>query len=228
MLDDALHFALIALAVLVVWLVVRFLLQISGRFGLPDVDDTPSPPRAFGYKITWLAVRSEDAERVCRALARSDARFEGADFQRCNWESGMGRIFANVRNAEVFVTPPVDGWVLVANWRPAADSTLDSYLPVLERLSDAFGRAVALGRHPVSQKKIWALADHGQLRRCCVATDANTYLDYGEPTDAEQRILDGPTVDDADLLELADAWSLDPSSVEDRGSYGVGYLVRPD
>ncbi len=245
--------ALVVLAMFVVAAVfiVRWVLFATGRFGLPKVDASPDSPRAFGYKMTWLAVRSDDAERVCRVLERVDERFAGREFRRCNWSSGLARIFANFRNPEVFVTPPVDGWVLLANWRPAEEDSLDDFRSVLEPLSDEFGLAGAFGSHRVVSATMWALADHGTLRRCFAEADGETYLDYGAETPEEEQLdvlsaaeiherlesIDDPHQEDAlfqkmadevTVLELAGMWSIDPSALEDRQAKGTGFIVRPD
>ena len=69
------------------------------------VDATPDRPIPFGYKEGWLSVRSDDAEAVARALG-----LQGV--VRSNWASRLDP--GNRRLGAVFLTPPVDGWTLVA------------------------------------------------------------------------------------------------------------------
>jgi hypothetical protein len=240
----------VVLLIPVVWFIVRLAIGSTGRFQLPEVDDTPDSPSMFGYKISWLAVPSEDIERVFRVLEQADARFDGRELRRCNWRSGLARIFANFRNPEVFISPPVDGWILVANWQPSDETSLDSFKPILERLSAEFGRAFLFGSHRVVSFVMWAVAEDGELKRGLVESDGTTYVDVGERLSAEEDLgllsydeldelletaadqgdedaLYSRLADERTVLDLAALWSIDPSTLDERNDEGVGRIVRP-
>ena len=67
------------------------------------ISSTPDAPRPFGYKTGWLAVRTTDSAAVRRALGLKDPVI-------ANWESGLELAGAS---GKVFVTPVLDGFVLV-------------------------------------------------------------------------------------------------------------------
>ena len=241
--------ALLVVALLVVALLALFGWRASsGRSGLPKVDVTPDRPQAFGYKMGWLAVRSEDVDAVCASLQRADDRFAGRKFRACNWSSGMGRITANFRNPEVFVTPALAGWVLLVNWHPRSesDALLEEVRGVLESLSREHGRAALFDNHRVVSLACWALADDGVLRRYFAEADATTYVDFGqrlpeEPADmltSEQlHALPDDERDDDDLydrlpdestvVDLARQLTIDPTTIDALACTELGRIARP-
>ncbi len=220
----------------------------SGRGGLKPIDTTADRPVAFGYKIYWLAMQTADLDAACEALRDADPRFKSATFQPCNWRSGLDRILGNFNNREVFVAPPVDGWVLVVNWMPAEESAGGALASTLESLSERFGRAAAFGSHRGVSLAAWALAENGELVRSFSEADGTTLSNFGTPPPEEveldllsweelhemefeddgdeddhfQRLADESTV-----IHLAAAWSLDPTTLDEREDLGVGRLARP-
>lgn len=241
---------IIAMVVIGVVLAVVAWRRLSGRSGLPEIDDTPDTPVRFGWKIYWLAVPANDVEAVVSALKDADDRFGRADAVRCNWRSAMDRILANFHNPEVFVAPPVHGWVLLLNWRPDDDGDLETYRAVLEGLSEVFGEAYAFGSHRVVSLTMYGVARDGQLLRSVVQADGESFIDHGEKLEAEKArnlltMLEAHELleDAADqgeeddiwqripgeqtVLDLAAEWSIDPSTLDDVEEEGVGRLIRP-
>ncbi|MEZ4459294.1 MAG: hypothetical protein R3E66_06125 [bacterium] len=220
---------------------------LSGRARLPAIQTAADQPIAFGYKVSWLAVQSEDPAEVAATLARVDPRFGKTSFQACNWASGMARIHANFLNREVFVSPPVNGWVFVVNYQPAnEDGTVINLL--LSELSKS-GRAGYFGSHRVVSFAAWALAQDGTFLRHMAEADGNTYVDFGEITEFERADLmtsaqlqdiDMDTVDpededalydrlpdEADVIAVATAFSMDPTQLNGHSTSGVGLIGRP-
>lgn len=242
------------LAIVAIGAVLGFLAwrRLSGRSGLPEIDDTPDMPIRFGWKVYWLAVPSDDSEAVVEALQRAEPRFAAAEVKPCNWRSGFDRIYANFMNPEVFVSPSVGGWVLLVNWQPpGGDETVDAYRRVLEGLSRRFGEAYAFGSHRVVSLTMYAVAHGGELLRCVAQADAEQMMDYGQrlPAEADLNLLtlaevqersheldeDEEALDELwdrwpgeqDVVELAARWSLDPSTLDQFDEKGVGHLIRP-
>lgn len=56
-------------------------------------------PVSFGYKIAWLAFRSDDTDRVVDALDLTDRR-------QTDWQSGINSAYSS---DAVYVSPPVKG-----------------------------------------------------------------------------------------------------------------------
>ena len=223
--------------------------RLSGRSGLPDIDDTPDRPVRFGWKIYWLAVPADDTDAVVSALQASDRRFADSEARRCNWRSALDRIFANFHNPEVFVTPPVDGWVLLVNWEPS-DETVDDYRSTLEGLSSEFGEAYAFGSHRGVGLSMYAAARDGELLRCVYQADGTQYIDVGETLREEEELgfltmdevvertsgeIDDHEADaiwqrlpgEQEVVDLAAELSLDPTSLGEVEETGVGRLLRP-
>jgi hypothetical protein len=65
---------------------------------------TPDKPTPFGYKISWLAVRSEDPRGLAEAIGLRKTTESG-------WSHGIEAAY----RGEAFVSPPVRGWVLVVS-----------------------------------------------------------------------------------------------------------------
>lgn len=223
-----------------------------GRGSLPPIDATPDRALSFGYKCAWLAVPSDSVVPVCDALSQADPRFSTAIYQPCNWASGMGRVHANFRNSEVFITPPIKGWVLVYNWSPSDGDELGTFQRVLGALSARFGRAAAFGSYRGVGAVSWALADEGILQRAFAEVDGSTLVDFGEPMPVEQQLglrtmaqigellddhadtsqVDEDTLfdqlaDESTVIHLAGRWSIDPSTLDTHEKLGVGRLARP-
>ena len=78
-------------------------------------DQTPDTPPAFGYKVAWFAVKASDAASVLEALELDEA-------MPANWASGIEAAYGHSAWKEsgpwVFVSPPVNGWILAvsASW----------------------------------------------------------------------------------------------------------------
>jgi hypothetical protein len=156
--------AIPALFVLGIW---RWARGPRTRIGLRS---HPDRPRSFGYKSTWLAVRSEDPGEVVAAIRAVDARFR--DATPCNWEHGLERVFGALMSREAFVTPSVRGWVLVAGYSPDAHPAMatrgdgSGALRALERLGTALDRPVHyFGSHRGVGYVDWVVVEDGQTKR---------------------------------------------------------------
>lgn len=71
--------------------------------GYAQEPDTPIP---FGMKISWLAIKEKDPKIVMEKLHCTDG-------QVSNWESAFSQM---QKGKEVFVTPCLNGYVLVLNY----------------------------------------------------------------------------------------------------------------
>lgn len=61
-------------------------------------------PKTFGFKCAWLAIKTQDIDKVVKALELKNIRV-------ANWTSGFEA--RNEINGEVFVSPPLGEWILV-------------------------------------------------------------------------------------------------------------------
>ena len=174
--------------------------------------------RPFGSRTVWIAVRGVTTAAVARALALKDVAPSG-------WEAGLKSAYAG----GVFVTPPIDGWVLAASVRfpDAGDANHeDRATPMLAHLSDTFGEVQFFGTYDEIGWVAWARFRNGSaVRKLAVLAAQDALLwNVGEPTTAEQALglgLKGPApgappLDDHAVFTLARAWSIDPSALESR------------
>lgn len=175
----------------------------------------PDGPVSFGYKMSWLAVRSNDERAVAKRLSLMH-------LHEASWAEGIDGIYDD--DHLLLVTPPLNGWVLVAGLavsqtgEPNADARL---LALLTDLSAHFGEAQAFGTHRVVEHHYWLLARQGRLARgfAYLGESGEVLLNEGDPTSAEVALLSGPAEDwlpdEETVLAVAAAWSIDPSSLDE-------------
>lgn len=193
-----------------------------------EISAEPDEPVSFGYKTCWLAIRSDDPQAVIEAIGLRDV-------QRANWDSGTTAAYRHDEKW-AFVTPVIDGWVLVV------DSTLPSPErkdrandQLLTNLSTKFAEVQFFGNHRVSDYAAWARYRNGTCLRS-YSFVSETLHSRGEPT-AEEKALDipAPPVGDTEgdipdedvVMQLAGAWSIDPSELEEKAANlgpGLGWL----
>jgi hypothetical protein len=140
----------------------------------------------------------------------------------------------------VYVTPPIDGWVLVAGtslFSHFAKTRADeAHIPEkVAALSATLGTEVQyFATHRVSEAHSWIRADSGRVIRAYSLADGEVPFDLGTPTDAEKALAinfdiddDGPDltpatrdayrewashrVDEEMVIRVASRWSVDPN-----------------
>lgn len=182
---------------------------------------------------TWLAIPADDAERVTRALRLRTVL-------PANWQAGL----ADVESEGVFVTPAIEGWVLVVGQdlaRATADSSKMEAL--LAPISEEFGLAMWFSTDEERDVHGWAFAERGELLRGYMYAEEHGHTFWhGEVTDVERELgcfVDDPRDQSDDeikwwpdrqvVLQLARAWSVDPSCLRASDSLGAsssGWLGR--
>jgi hypothetical protein len=187
------------------------------------------PSRAFGYKCAWLAVRAADHADVADALGLDDPTVS-------TWTDGVGAVYAadaSERPAPVFVGSPVDGWVLVPfAWPLASPGEFD-----LGALSSRFGEAQRFVTHRVVDAHSWERWVDGQpIRRYgWLGESGELEFNEGEPGELEQDLLpdgaadwdDWEFADEERVIQLAGAWSVDPTRLDERADIDdTGLLGR--
>src|SRR5512136_620999 len=60
---------------------------------------------SFGYKNAWIAAKDVRPEAVAQALSLRNVR-------EADWETGIRAAYEYPFTSAVFVSPPIDGWVL--------------------------------------------------------------------------------------------------------------------
>ena len=205
--------------------------------------DTPDQPKPFGYRMSWLAVRTTDTAAVLEAM-------ELAEVKPANWNSGIGAIYSDLlSDSYVFVSPPVKGWTFVSGVplpHPFGRNFIDKLTPMLAVLSARFPDVQYFASFPIIDFFGWARVQKGRLVRAFIIGDDGVILDRGRLTPEERalglklfdlrgikdRIGDAggaivlhPTQDQ--VLRLARGWSLDPIFIDKTSAEaGLGFIAR--
>ena len=194
-------------------------------------DVEPDRPAAFGYRMAWLAIRTRDTGGVLQALGLTT----GAE--AANWSSGLGAVYdQHLGETLVFVSPPVNGWTLVASPAlpaPVSRRFVDKNIPLLLGLSNQFVEVQYFAGFPDIDFFAWARVIEGRLMRAFAINDEGLVWNKGRPTreekamglklfevrgvrgrkgDAGGEFVLYPT--EQHLMQLAQKWSLDPSHLE--------------
>jgi hypothetical protein len=175
------------------------------------------PMVGFGYKQAWLAVREAPAAAVTEAM---QLRGLGP----VQWRSGID--LAYVTDDRLMLTPPLPGaegaaWTLVVGrWLLQQESTVD--IVALSRRLRTEVQFYATYR--VQELHQWRRARNGELVRAFgyVGRTGEVTQWYGKPDRAEREAhlpakADADTVilvDEADVLSVAAAWSLNPTTLD--------------
>jgi len=168
----------------------------------------------FGSKQAWLAVAGDDPAAVIGALGLRDLGPVG-------WREGMD--LAYLTDDRVAVTPPLPG-ARDTHWILATGRLFLTQTPDVPGLSGTLGAEVQFfATHRVTELHRWQRAVKGELVRAFgyVGQTGEITSWHGEPGPAERDAglpaeLDEDTtvlVNEKDVLRVADAWSIDPTTL---------------
>lgn len=164
-------------------------LRSAGSESLPSFDQTPDKPEPFGYKVSWFAVKAADPVLVLDALGL------GAGIP-ANWSSGLAAMYARGENAWVFISPPLNGWVLAisTDWPYPTIATHreigKKFDLLFSRLMKRFDDVQFFGSHRVSDFATWARAVNGEPRRLFgwIGSNGEVFMNFGGQTPEEARL----------------------------------------
>ncbi len=210
-----------AIAILVILGVAAWL---TSRGTAPE--ENAQLPVPFGYRTGWYAVRSEDAKSVAFALSLTDIHPN-------DWKTGT-KAAVDWTDGQVFVTPPVKGWVFAEGAVLLSDGDRDRrFENRLVILSNAFGEAQYFASARVNDGYVWARAENGFIDCVFKFSGGNLYragrevelekelglnfFDAGsvaarDPAYFKRSDLTYPNEDD--VLRVANAWSLSPVKLD--------------
>lgn len=203
----------------------------------------PDTPAAFGYKMAWLALQTDDADKVVEVLGLADPR-------PSNWQSGIGTVYdAELGESHIFVSPPVRGWTFVVGLplpHPVGGGFIDKCTPLLLDLSRHFPDVQYYFTYPLIDFFAWVRVRDGKLVRAFAISDEGIVWNKGRTTREEKALglklfeLRGVRGRKGDaggemilyltedhVMRIAKAWSLDPTAI---GGIpvppGLGYVVQ--
>ena len=115
----------------------------------------PDKPVPFGYKCSWLCVKADSPEEVIEKVGLKNPRVS-------NWNDGV------YGDCGTFVSPVLDGYVLVVNW---GDDILDTDPARLDGLAKKFPELQFFATHRVVEYHAWVRYIDGEMVRgygyCC-------------------------------------------------------------
>lgn len=233
--------------------VLSFLLNLKSERGasggfqkkisdsLTPVDTTRDSPVGFGYKCMWVAVKSTDQSEIADFIGLQKA-------QMANWQSGI----ENAYNGKVFITPPVDGWILLVGYGLPQERTDDELIQIknfVNKLSKQFGEAQHFASHRVVDYHCWIKSINGELVRVYsfIGESFKNIEVFGELSEVEKKYKFGNTLskeamdesyyeredlvypDEEIVMEIAESWSVNPTNLDGRtdivGLGLVGVLI---
>jgi hypothetical protein len=185
----------------------------------------------FGGKQAWLAVRGGEPGPVCAGLKLHD-------LGPVPWRTGID--LAYFTDDRVMLTPPLPGaadalWLLVVGrWLARPGANVD-----ILGLSATLGTEIQFfATDRSNQHHRWRRVQDGMLLRSFdwLGRDGELLDWRGDPDDAERQVGlpaevdedDAVLVGEADVLRIAAAWSLDPTTLEGRPAPGPLLAAAPD
>jgi hypothetical protein len=134
-------------------------------------------PYLFDRPNRWLAIKTHDIAKVQEALGLLNA-------MPCSISEGMGKL----GDRKLFVSPPVDGWILVVGQGlPDPGDDIDRVYHFVRRVSNALGTVQFFSSNRAVNHHAWIRAENSQIFRA-YAWAGETVWNEGEMTAAEREL----------------------------------------
>ena len=193
-----------------------------------QIDTTLDSPEDFGYKMTWMAVKTDDKQGLAEQIGLHSV-------QATNWASGITNAYKN----GIYITPQIGEWTLILG-NTLIDSQDSNDFTELENLlnhlSKTYGEAQFFGTHRVVEYHHWMRSVNGEIQRAYayigesgetlqstgnltpVETELNLYnsLEEDPNPDAyyEDEYYEYP--DEDFVMKMAEYWSVNPNQLSKR------------
>lgn len=193
----------------------------------PATGSDPDAPVSFGYKCNWLCVKADSPLEVIEKLGLKNA-------EPSNWDKGIEMAYNGYR----FVSPSLDGYVLVVNF---GMDILTLAPDLLDEKAKLFPELQFFVTQRVSDYHAWAKYINGEMVRgygWC-GCDGTVFLNKGALTPEEEKLgftnllpneeADWEvhvTPDEEYVMELAALWGIDPSFSAKDYPRSMGYICR--
>ena len=186
-------------------------------------------PSIFEQPCRWMVVKSSNAAVVQAALGLHKPT-------PCSWGDGLSCFSSH----KLFVSAPVNGWILVAGQAlPDPSEDVDECYLFIARLSRELGQVQFFSANRALNHHAWARAENGLIRRA-YAWAGETLWSQGPVTPAETSLGlkcydytekaplfsagDSNAANAERVAHLAARWSFDPSAI-DENAVGPGQCV---
>lgn len=180
------------------------------------VPDTPVP---FGYNSNWLCIKADSSEEVIEKLGLKNARQSG-------WKNALFKEIDGVGCEKVFVSPVLDGYVLVTNW---GTDILTKNPARLDEVGTMFSEVHYFAIQDVVDYYMWVKFSGGKMVRgyCWCGESGEVLLNVGEPTSEETALGFTNFIPDSDanwddyripeedeVMQIAAAWGIDTPHIK--------------
>jgi len=206
------------------------------KLRMSNKEDSPIP---FGYKMMWIAVKTDQKEKVGALLGLKNLR-------PSNWKNGMDGAYGK----SIFITPLLHGWTLAVGMNlptGGGDSreSIQKLKALLKKLSAEFGEAQFFCTHRIVEYHCWIKAKNGKVERAYayLGESAENIVIEGNPTAIEANLnlintfspearkdeyfeREDILYPDEDLvMTIAEDWSVNPTTIEnDKDIKGMGLI----
>lgn len=189
----------------------------------------PEKPKAFGYKVAWLAIPNMGSADVLKAL-------DLKNIAPANWTSGLNTAYKEQN--KLFVTPCIKGWTLVIG--RALWNKIDLNQPIekmnwLQNLADSFLEVFYFSSMSELNNNGWFYIKEGRLVRAYGYSGEldEVMWNFGPMSREEHSLIQGFSMgktkvipSEKDVLALAAAWSVDPTFTNNNSGPDIGFVGR--
>ena len=192
------------------------------------IDIEKDMPIDFGYKTVWIAVKTDNKERIAEIIGLKN-------IQSSNWKSGIETAYGN----GVFITPQIGQWTLAAGIKLNNNNNLENINRLektINKLSAEFGEAQSFGTHRVVEYHHWMKSINGKIARVYsyIGESGESIKVFGELTESEiglnlfnslsqeaksDEYWNREDLDYADeelVMKIAENWSVNPTKLTKR------------
>jgi predicted MPP superfamily phosphohydrolase len=185
-------------------------------------------PVDFGYKIVWIAIKTNNKQRIAEILNLKDTK-------PSNWKSGIENAYEN----SVYITPQIGKWTLAVGMKLVTGDTKESIEElekILNKLSLEFGEAQFFGTHRVVEYHNWMKSVNGKTERIYsyIGESGENIKVFGNPTEIEKGLNlfnsfskeaeddnywereDLIFADEELVMKIAENWSVNPTKLTER------------
>ena len=218
---------IIAFIIFSVWIAKRNGVTAEYKSKEFEILTNPDKPIDFGYKTVWIAVKTDNKERIAEIL-------ELKNIQSSNWKSGIESAYNN----GIFITPLIGQWTLAVGIKLSNGELKDinKLEKTLNKLSSEFGEAQSFGTHRVVEYHHWIKSINGKITRTYsyIGESGENIKVFGELTEPEnglnlintfskeaeaENYWEREDLDYADeelVMKIAENWSINPTKLTER------------
>lgn len=163
------------------------------RIRIPDFSEIPDRPIGFGFKCSWLAIKTENTTEILEAFASMRI----SNKKTVNWKSAFQEISDYNKNL-LFITPPVNKWSFVFgnsidSWLQCPSNHMEIGTQRFFNFVKIFGKKIPTFFLFSSLRTInytaWAMIDNGIIKRVFVCSEDELIYEQGTETQEEVEVL---------------------------------------